>query len=182
MTNAQENVEQSPIDISKIAKISADDNGQGAEALGETKQYVSFSIGKEEYCVDIIFVREIKGWVPVTPLPNAPEFMLGVLNLRGVIVPIFDMRCRFGMGETQTSSLHVMIIVAVADRVMGILVDAVSDILTVGSNDVLNVPDLDQGGNRKFLSGLITHGDKMVAVLSLDKLFDINLIVEQLNA
>lgn len=181
MTSAQENVQPGNIDLSTIASAVSDANKDN-EILGETRQYVSFTIGEEEYCVDIIFIREIKGWVPVTPLPNSPEYMLGVLNLRGVVVPIFDMRCRFGMGETQTSSLHVMIIVAIGDRVMGILVDAVSDILTIGIDEIMTVPDLDQRGDRKFLSGLITHGEKMVAILSLDKLFDINSIVEQLNS
>ncbi|TPD57980.1 purine-binding chemotaxis protein CheW [Emcibacter nanhaiensis] len=153
-----------------------------AAVTGETSQYISFVIGNEEYCVDIIHVREIKGWVPVTPLPNSPEFMLGVLNLRGVIVPIFDMRCRFGLGRTDATPLHVMIIVAVGERVMGILVDAVSDILTVGANQVLDVPELDQRGDRKFLAGLITHEDKMVALLSLEELFNLDSIVEKLSA
>ena len=153
--------------------------GDVPENIGETKQFVSFTIGEEEYCVDIIFIREIKGWVPVTPLPNSPEYMLGVLNLRGVIVPIFDMRCRFGLGKTETTPLHVMIIVAIGDRIMGILVDAVSDILTIGANQIMDVPDLDQRGDRKFLSGLITHEEHMVALLSLEELFDLDSIDEQ---
>lgn len=151
------------------------------ENIGETMQFISFRIGDEEYGVDIINVREIKGWVPITPLPNTPEFMLGVLNLRGVIVPIFDMRCRFGLGQTQATPLHVMIILSVGERIMGILVDAVSDILTVGSKQIMAVPELDQRGDRKFLSGLLTHGEKMVALLSLTELFDINTIVEKMG-
>ena len=182
MSKEQSELSQEEIDVSAIARLSTSAEEGEEQVSGEAKQYISFVIGNEEYCVDIIHVREIKGWVPVTPLPNSPEFMLGVLNLRGVIVPIFDMRCRFGLGKTEATPLHVMIIVAVGHRVMGILVDAVSDILTVGSNQVMDVPELDQRGDRKFLAGLITHADKMVALLSLEELFDLDSIVEKLSA
>jgi purine-binding chemotaxis protein CheW len=168
----------------EIAPPLIDDATASDQELENTevmKQFVSFTIGEEEYGVDIIFIREIKGWVPVTPLPNSPEYMLGVLNLRGTIVPIFDMRCRFGLGKTEISPLHVMIIVAVDNRIIGILVDAVSDILTIGSNQIMDVPDLDQRGDRKFLRGLITHEDHMVALLSIEELFDTNSITEQLG-
>lgn len=161
--------------------LGAPNSDDTSESLGETKQFISFRIGEEEYGVDIINVREIKGWVPITPLPNTPDYMLGVLNLRGVIVPIFDMRCRFGLGHTKATPLHVMIILSVEDRIMGILVDAVSDILTAGSKQIMDVPDLDQRGDRKFLSGLLTHDEKMVALLSLKQLFDINTIVDQMG-
>lgn len=179
MTIAQENMSLDKLDLSMVGVENTKDGD--SDTIEDTKQFVSFTIGQEEYGVDIIYIREIKGWVPVTPLPNSPEYVLGVLNLRGVIVPIFDMRCRFGLGKTETSPLHVMIIVAVADRIMGILVDAVSDILTVGASQVLDVPDLDKRGDRKFLCGLITHGEKMVALLSLEELFDLETIVEQLG-
>ncbi|MFC7048742.1 chemotaxis protein CheW [Emcibacter nanhaiensis] len=182
MSEDRQDLARDDIDISAIARMTPEATEDDAAVTGETSQYISFVIGNEEYCVDIIHVREIKGWVPVTPLPNSPEFMLGVLNLRGVIVPIFDMRCRFGLGRTDATPLHVMIIVAVGERVMGILVDAVSDILTVGANQVLDVPELDQRGDRKFLAGLITHEDKMVALLSLEELFNLDSIVEKLSA
>jgi len=179
MATEQENLGLNEIDLSAVGM--AAEKNDDPEKVEETKQFVSFTIGDEEYGVDIINIREIKGWVPVTLLPNSPEYMLGVLNLRGVIVPIFDLKCRFGLGKTETSPLHVMIIVAVGDRIMGILVDAVSDILTVGTSQIMDVPDLDQKGDRKFLCGLITHGENMVTLLSLEELFDLNSIVEQLE-
>lgn len=179
MTMEQENMSLNEIDVSTVGVANAKD--VDADKIEEMKQFVSFRIGEEEYGVDIIYIREIKGWIPVTPLPNSPDYMLGVLNLRGVIVPIFDMRCRFGLGNTESTPLHVMIIVAVGERTMGILVDAVSDILTVGASQIMDVPDLDQRGDRKFLRGLITHDEHMVALLSLEKLFDLNSIVEQLG-
>jgi len=147
------------------------DDAQQA-AGGETCQFISFTIGSEEYAVDIISVREIKGWTEVTCLPNQPEYMRGVLNLRGIIVPIFDMRCRFGMGTTDATPIHVVIIVSVGERIVGLLVDAVSDILTVGSEEIRPVPEMDRNHDNRFLSGLVTVEDNMVAILALANLFD----------
>lgn len=141
---------------------------------GETSQFVTFTVGEEAYAVDILQVREIKGWTEVTRLPNQPAHMRGVLNLRGVIVPIFDLRCRFGQGLTEATPTHVVVIVAVADRIVGILVDTVSDILTVGSEEIRPVPDLESRSDRDFLKGLATSGDRMVALLQLDRLFDLS--------
>ena len=154
-------------------QVALDDahNAADAEHTNQTLQFISFTIEDEEYGVDIMAVREIKGWTEITKLPNTPHYMRGVLNLRGVIVPIFDLRCRFGQGETQATNLHVVIIVAVNERIMGILVDAVSDILTVKSTDVLPVPDAER--QDKFLSGLVTVDERMVALLQLDELFDL---------
>lgn len=144
----------------------------GDLAPGDLAQFISFRIGEEEYGVDIMAVREIKGWTSVTKLPNTPDFVRGVLNLRGVIVPIFDLRCRFGMGETEATKLHVVIIVAVRDRTIGILVDAVSDILTAGSEQIRPVPEMDRDRQERFLSGLITVEERMVALIALEELFD----------
>ncbi|MGA2125480.1 MAG: chemotaxis protein CheW [Xanthobacteraceae bacterium] len=140
-------------------------------SAGGARQFVSFRIGEEEYAIDIMAVREIKGWTETTALPNQPEFILGILNLRGTIVPIFDLRCRFGMGLTDASKTHVVIIVSVLDRMMGLLVDAVSDILTVSSNEIRPVPDMDRTVSAEFLSGIITVNDSMVVLLSLENLF-----------
>src|SRR5271157_4702862 len=101
------------------------------QAVGGVKQFISFKIGSEEYAIDIMAVREIKGWTETTALPNQPDYILGVMNLRGIIVPVYDLRCRFGMGLTEASRSHVVIIVAARDRMAGLLVDAVSDILTI---------------------------------------------------
>ncbi len=107
---------------------------------GAVKQFISFRIGGEEYAIDIMAVREIKGWTETTSLPNQPQHILGVMNLRGTIVPVFDLRRRFGMGLTEASRSHVVIIVAVLDRIVGLLVDAVSDILTIDSSEIARCP------------------------------------------
>lgn len=136
-------------------------------------QFISFRVGEEEFAIDIMAVREIKGWTETTILPNQPEYLLGILNLRGLIVPIFDLRCRFAMGLTTATRAHVVIIVSVMERTVGLLVDAVSDILTVQTSEIRPIPDMERaGGGAKFLSGIITREDSMVVVLSLEALFD----------
>jgi len=162
-----------------LAQAAVDD--QGVEA-GQTVQFVSFKVDDGEYGVDIMAVREIQGWVEVTTLPNTPDHVRGVLNLRGIIVPIFDLRCRFGNGLTEASPLHVMIIVAVGNRIMGLLVDAVSDIITTNANEIMPVPEIEARGDQRFLSGLITVQDRMVALLEIEKLFDIDDLVAQVSS
>jgi len=153
-----------------------------ADSTDGWQQYVSFSVAGDEYGVDIMVVREIKAWTSVTPLPNTPEYVRGVLNLRGVIVPIFDLRCRFSGIATEPTSLHVVIIMMVHDRMMGILVDAVSDIISVGQQDVMAVPELEQQERRRFLSGIVTHSDHMVALLALEQIFDLQEILTHADA
>jgi len=116
-------------------------------------------------------VREIKGWTMITPLPNQPDYVLGVLNLRGAIVPIFDVRCRFGKGLTRATPMHVVIIVTVESRTIGLLVDAVSDILTIDTVEIRPVPDLERATGNEFMSGIIPTGSGMVVLLDLDNLF-----------
>lgn len=159
----------------------AKDNGDVEVESGVMVQFVSFKVDDSEYGIDIMAVREIQGWVNVTSLPNTPEYVRGVLNLRGVIVPIFDLRCRFGNGLTDATPLHVVIIVAVGDRTMGLLVDAVSDILTINTEEILPVPEIEARGDQRFLNGLITVNERMVALLEIDRLFDIEELVAQVS-
>lgn len=137
-----------------------------------TKQFISFTIGDEEYGVDIMAIREIKGWTASTELPNTPAFIRGVINLRGAIVPILDLRARFSAVRTEASARHVIIVVAVGTRVAGILVDAVADIITVPTGDIQPVPQLDHGAATGFLTGLVTVEGRMVALLDLNSVFD----------
>jgi purine-binding chemotaxis protein CheW len=137
-----------------------------------TKQFISFTIGDEEYGVDIMAIREIKGWTATTELPNTPAFIRGVINLRGAIVPILDLRARFGSAQTEASARHVIIVVTVGTRVAGILVDAVADIITIPIGDIQPVPQLDHGASTNFLTGLVTVDGRMVALLDLNSVFD----------
>ena len=148
------------------------DPSEGTPRKGETAQFITFAIGDEEYGVDIMMVREIKAWTETTPLPNSPAFMRGVINLRGAIVPIYDMRSRFGMGKTDPSKIHVVVVLALKKRTIGILVDAVSDIITVEKSQIQPPPETDQDPQNAFVSGLVTAGERMVMLLEADKLYD----------
>src|SRR4249919_3712110 len=121
--------------------------GNGAVAVGATGsvQYVTFAIGDDQYGVDIMAVREIKGWSEITHLPKQPEYVRGVLNLRGVIVPIIDLRCRFGQGLTDATALHIVIIVQIASRQVGLLADRVLDIVSFETTQVQPVPRVANG-------------------------------------
>lgn len=155
-----------------MAAVNSDpQTGLAAEASGQSVQFISFTIDDDEYGVDIMAVREIKGWTGVTALPNQPDYMRGVLNLRGVIVPIYDMRCRFGMERSEPTPMHVVIIVAVRERIIGLLVDRVSDIVTTDSAEIRPVPQVDRVIDARYLTGLVTIEDRMIAVLELDELF-----------
>ncbi len=138
-----------------------------ATAVARRGDFISFAIGEEQYGVDIMAVREIKGWSGVTHLPNQPDYVLGVLNLRGVMVPIVDLRCRFGQGHTEATPMHVMIIVQVGGRQVGLLADRVLDIVSFERSQVQPVPCVENSTRVSFLSGLVTNGDTLLALVDL---------------
>ena len=115
-------------------------------------------------------VREIKGWSEITHLPKQPEYVRGVLNLRGVIVPIIDLRCRFGQGLTEATPLHIVIIVQIGDRQVGLLADRVLDIVSLDAAQIQPVPRIAQGARIDFLSGLVTIDNAMIALIDLPNL------------
>lgn len=137
------------------------------------QQFLTFTVEKEEYGVDIMTVREIKGWTETTRLPNSAEFMRGVMNLRGLIIPIFDLRTRFHRGVTEATPKHVVIILAVGERNIGILVDTVSDILDTSADQIKPAPTSDTQIDAAFISGLISLENRMVVLLNVEHLFDI---------
>lgn len=145
--------------------------GQNGATGENTQQFITFTLGQEEYGIDIMVVREIKGWTETTAIPNAPPHVRGVINLRGIIVPIFDLRARFGVGVTVPTSMHVVIIVAAGTRTVGLLVDTVSDIISVEPNKIRDVPDMGVPTEDQFLEGLVAMEDRMVTLVSLAGLF-----------
>ncbi len=151
-----------------VALMPAPEEGEG------TSQYITFTVGSEEYGVDIMEVREIKGWSTATRLPNAPIYVRGVINLRGTMVPIFDLRARFGGPATEATSTHVVVILTVGRRIVGILVDAVSDILTIDRAEIRPLPSMEGGNTADFISGLATIGGRMVALLRPGLLFGLD--------
>ncbi len=143
---------------------------KAATDIDETRQYVTFMLGEQHYCVDIKLVREIRAGNVITPLPSAPDFVRGVINLRGTIVPIIDLRARFGQGRTEATQNHVVVIVAIGGRLNGLLVDGVSDILAVRASEVAPVPETDGDSQDPFFDGLITQGDSMMILIAIERL------------
>lgn len=141
-----------------------------------TSKYLTFVLATEEYAVDILRVQEIKGWSRVTPIPNTPDYICGVINLRGTIVPIIDLRLRFGLERLEYGAMTVVVVVKVIsgnkERIMGIVVDAVSDVYDITEGDIKPAPDFGSVISIEFVRGLATVGDKMVIVLDIDKLLN----------
>lgn len=145
------------------------DCGSSSERTGSV-QFVSFAIGEDQYGVDIMAVREIKGWSDITHLPKQPNYVRGVLNLRGIIVPIIDLRCRFEQGVTDATPLHVVIIVQIADLQVGMLADRVLDIVSFEPSQMQPVPKVASSSRSDFLSGLVTIENVMLALIDLPNL------------
>lgn len=140
------------------------------DEAGSAAQLISFAIGDDQYGVDIMAVREIKGWIDITPLPGQSEYVRGVLNLRGSIVPIVDLRCRFGQGLTKATPLHIVIIVQIDEKPIGLLADRVLDIVSLDETEIKPVPRVAQSARVSFLSGLITTDAGMIALIDLPHL------------
>ena len=148
-------------------------------------QYLTVNLALEEYGIDILAVHEIRGWTPVTRIPQAPGYVLGVLNLRGAIVPVLDLRLRFGLSREEYTGTTVTVIITVGGRHFGIVVDAVSDVLDVEDSDVRAVPDMGTAVDTEYLKGLTSIGDRMVLLLDADKLLqpqDAQMLDTALNA
>jgi purine-binding chemotaxis protein CheW len=137
-------------------------------------QFLTFIMAGEEYGVDILSVQEIRGWENATPIPNSPTHVKGVINLRGTIVPIVDLRTKFGMKSVDYGPLTVVIVLKVetakGSKVMGIVVDAVSDVYNLSREELKEAPDLGDKVNTAFLKGLVNVQGKMVILLDIDKL------------
>ena len=156
--------------MNQILDAAREPRAMAVAGLGDTRQFVTFSLGEQQYCVDIMSVREIRTSNLVTPLPSAPDFLRGVINLRGTIVPIIDLRTRLGLGRTEASASHIVVIVTIEDRLNGLLIDGVSDILTVRASEIAAVPTGDGESPNPFCEGLITQGEAMLIVIALDRL------------
>ena len=148
----------------------------GVDVLGHSEQYLTFILGGEEYGVDILKVQGIQGFGKVTPLPHTPEFILGVINIRGAIVPIVDLRMQFKMESIPVGATTVIIVVKVSsedkERTVGLVVDAVSEVHDVMDKDRKPTPDFGTAVNAKFINGLATIDDRMLILLDIDYLIN----------
>ena len=146
---------------------------EGHQQVGLTadgSQFLTFSLGEELYGVDILRVQEIKGYTAVTKIPNTPPHIKGVLNLRGTIVPIVELRTKFGLPTIEYTMFTVIVVVVVRDKVMGLIVDAVSDVLDIEKKDIQAAPEFGAKADVTFLNGIGKSGDKLIALLDIDRL------------
>jgi purine-binding chemotaxis protein CheW len=137
---------------------------------GAQRELITFRVGEQLFCVDIMAVREIRGWSAPTPLPQSPSFVTGVINLRGQVLPIVDMAARLGLPPAEPTARHVIIVVAIAQRLVGVLVDAVCDIVTVAPDALQPPPDLTGEAAGAFVTGLLTEEDRLISLIALDNL------------
>ena len=141
----------------------------GQPAAGGMKELISFRIGAQEFCVDIMAIREIRGWTPATALPQSPSFVKGVINLRGAVLPIVDLASRLGFESTEASDRNVIIVAQIGEQVVGLLVDAVSDILTVTDDVIQPTPDVASETAKSFIRGLIAMDGRMISLIGLER-------------
>jgi purine-binding chemotaxis protein CheW len=135
------------------------------------REFIAFRIGGQEFTVNIMSVREIRGWTPATPMPHTPSYMRGVINLRGEVLPIIDLSARLGMKPSEASPRHVIIVAQVREKIVGLLVDAVSDILTVTEDHIQPTPEIASDLERSFARGIIAMESRMICLMELEALF-----------
>ncbi|MCB1890223.1 MAG: chemotaxis protein CheW [Rhodocyclaceae bacterium] len=139
------------------------------DALG-AQEFLTFTLGEEEYAIDILRVQEIRGYDAVTRIANTPHFIKGVINLRGTIVPIVDLRLKFNLSDVTYSEFTVVIILSVAERVIGIVVDSVSDVITLGAEQVKPAPQFSSSVEGDHLKGIGTVDDRMLIIIDIERL------------
>ncbi len=132
-------------------------------------QYLTFRLGDEEYGIEILKVQEIKGYAPVTPVPNTPSYVKGVMDLRGTVIPVVDLRAKLAMSEAAYNQFTVIVVVTVGPKGMGLIVDAVSDVLNIPTSDVQATPEFGAAVDARFINGLAKAGEKLVVLLDIDR-------------
>ncbi len=140
-----------------------------SETDTQSRQYITFIANGQEFATNIMTIREIRGWTDTTALPHVPDYVRGVINLRGIVLPVVDLKARLGLGMTEATAKHVIIVVADGKHTTGILVDAVSDIITVSNTDVQPPPDVMKGGDG-HIDGIAVIDGRMVTLLATSHL------------
>ena len=138
---------------------------------GDTLEIIAFRLHDQEFCVKTTTIREIRSWAPSTPIPHSPPDVLGVMNLRGSVIPIIDLAYKLGMASTVANERSAIVVAEVHNMVIGMLVDRVSDILTIGSNQVQPVPEVSASFDRAYCDGIIAAENGMICFLNLAKMF-----------
>ncbi|KQZ49282.1 chemotaxis protein CheW [Rhizobium sp. Root149] len=138
---------------------------------GDTLEIIAFRLHDQEFCVKTTTIREIRGWAPSTPIPHAPADVIGVMNLRGSVIPIIDLSYKLGMKSTVANERSAIVVTEVHNMVIGMLVDRVSDILTISSNQIQPVPEVSASFDKSFSEGIIASESGMICFLNLSKMF-----------
>ncbi len=147
-----------------MSQIESSNNENGAD------QFLSFVLGNEEYGMEILKVQEIKGFSALTPIPNMPSYIRGVMNLRGTVVPVVDLRTQFSMAEVEYNQFTVIILVNIREKITGLVVDAVTDVFNLNRSEILPPPEFGAQFDTRFISGVANIGDRLVVLLNIDKL------------
>ena len=146
------------------------------------REMLTFRLGKEEYGIDILRVQEIRGYEDPTRIANAPAHVKGVINLRGKIVPIVDLRLKFGIADPRYDTFTVVIILNVGDRVIGTVVDSVSDVIEIGPEQVRDAPEMEAGVDASYITGIGTLGERLLILVDIEKLILANQLASVLEA
>ncbi|WP_411850900.1 chemotaxis protein CheW [Stenotrophomonas sp. LGBM10] len=147
-------------------------NDKNSSAASSGGEYLSFTLGAEHYGVDILKVQEIRGYDSVTRVPDAPDYIKGVINLRGTIVPVIDLRLKLRLENARYDAFTVMIVLNVEDRVVGIVVDSVSDVIPLSAEQIRPTPEFGAAVDTRFISGIGTQDDRMLILLDIETLLD----------
>ena len=131
-------------------------------------QFLTFKLGREEYALEILRIQEIRGYSRITPIPHTPAYLKGVINLRGTVVPVVDLRCRLGMPETAYSRFTAIVVVTIGTKVTGLLVDEVSDVVDIQDTEIQAPPELGGQADARSIAGLAHVGGRLIVLLSLD--------------
>jgi purine-binding chemotaxis protein CheW len=139
-------------------------------------ELISFEIAQQEFCIDIRSVREIRGWTPATPIPQTPEYIVGVINLRGAVIPVVDLRNRLGLGRTEASSRHVIVVIQDKDRIAGVVVDGVQETFQVEAKILQPPPSLESTSERRFVDAILPIDGRLLSRLVVSALFPTDLM------
>ncbi len=142
----------------------------------DKSQYITFIANGQEFASNILAIREIRGWTDTTPLPHVPDYIRGVINLRGMVLPVIDLKARLGLGMTDATPKHVIMVINTGSRQTGILVDAVSDIISLTAEDIQPPPDLMGAGSDAFIDGIAVRDGRMVTLLGIADLTGIETV------
>lgn len=148
---------------------------KSANRDADSRELIAFRVGRQEFCINVMTVREIRGWTVATALPHTPRYVRGVINLRGAVLPIIDLAVRLGLPSTEPTARNVIIVVQIAHQQIGLLVDAVSDILTTNDNNIQPAPDVSSDLVKTFVKGLLPVEGRMISLISLDHVLPVEL-------